>query len=111
MWRIRLGVFVLGIAAVVYWSVIQEEVPLLAPILACLGIGLLAKQVKNLRVRSWTVICLGDGKMLAYIMHDNCDEEERKKFEAAYLSRCGATLYKKSPGENPVTPEHRDDEK
>jgi len=109
--RIRLGVFVLGMAAVVYWSVVQEEVPLLAPILACLGIALLAKQVKNLRVRSWTVICLDDGKMFTYIMHDNCDEKERKRFEDAYLSRFGTTLYKKSPGEIPVRPEHRDDER
>jgi len=82
--RLRLGLAVLVLAGVIYWSVIHNAVPLLAPVLALVGFGLVVSQIQHLQVRRWTVICHRDGRMYIYLRHDACDEAERKRFEEAY---------------------------
>jgi hypothetical protein len=93
---------VLALAAILFWSVVNQHVPLLAPALACVGIVIVAKHIKHLKIRSWTVICSEQGSMVAYIPHDACDETDRKAFEDAYVKAFSAA--------NPSPPGKRDPE-
>ena len=89
--RIRLGAGLLAAAAVVYFSALNDDAPLLAPLLALIGLGMLATENRYRRVRSWTVISFDDGRVFLNIPHAGCDQTQLTQFEEAYARAFGAT--------------------
>ena len=85
--RILSGLALLGLCVVLFLSVVQDKVPLLAPFVAIFAVWLLVLGLKGLKVQTWTVVHKEDGTSFAYFTHQGCDEVERKAFEEAYRNR------------------------
>ncbi len=65
-----------GLAAVVYFSTIQQHVPLLAPFLLLVA-AVFGYRANRAAGRSrWSVISHKDGRQLATIDHSGCDEKQ-----------------------------------
>ena len=79
------GGICLGAAAVFFFSVIQEKVPLLSLFFCLLAIWLIVLGLlRGLRLESWTIIHRESGKRFAWFRHEDCSEQERKEFEVAF---------------------------
>ena len=78
------GLLLLCLSLLIVFSVVQENVPLLAPFIGAIGIWLLVVAVRNLRIETWTVIHKRDGEPFAYIEHGASDDAERLRFEESF---------------------------
>ena len=78
------GGICLGAAAVFFFSVIQDKVPLLSLFFCVLAIWLVVLGLRGLRPESWTIIHREDGDRFAWFRHADCGEQERQEFETAF---------------------------
>ena len=74
----------LAVASIFFFSVIQDNVPLLSLAFCILAFWLLVKAISGMRIRTWTTIHYAIGKEFSWFTHDDCNEEERKVFEQAF---------------------------
>ena len=81
------AIICLAIAITVFFSIIQEKVPLLSPFFCILSVWLLILGLRGFHLTTWTIINRGNGERFAYIVHEDCDEKERKTFEEAFTKR------------------------
>ena len=68
----------------VYFSHFDTSVPLLAPILSVIGLIVMGRGLKTVRVGTWTTIRKGDGTAATSFSHRDCNPGERAAFEEAF---------------------------
>ncbi|MEM7612115.1 MAG: hypothetical protein AAF270_10570 [Pseudomonadota bacterium] len=79
---------------IIWFSDINAMVPLLAPALAIMSAGWLARLISEARVRgARTVICESGGEEVIDIPHDRVNEDQRLGFEAG-LKKAIETVHK-----------------
>ncbi|MDQ3037775.1 MAG: hypothetical protein M3Y87_35605 [Myxococcota bacterium] len=85
------GVISLALAAVVYFSSFQEQIPLLAPFLVVAALFYGARVARASKRSEWSVIRLKDGRHVATIDHGVTDREKLALFLTALRERVGAS--------------------
>jgi len=82
--RLMGGVTILAVAVIVYFSHYNANVPLLAPLLSVVGLIVMGRGLKTLRVETWTTIRKWDGTAATSFSHRDCNPGERAAFEEAF---------------------------
>ena len=78
------GVSLFLIDIILYFSKINEYVPLLAPTLVLVSLAVLVNAIKKHKPERWTVFYRKDGEIAAYMEHSMAREAEIKAFEKAF---------------------------
>ena len=84
MERVIGGVAILAVGLTVYFSDFNAKVPLLAPLLLVVGLIVMGRGLKTLRVETWTTIRKSDGAAATSFSHRDCNPRERGEFEEAF---------------------------
>ena len=74
----------IAIAAILFFSIIQDKVPLLSLAFCILAFFLIVKAIRGMRIRKWTTIHRETGEEFAWYTHDDSKENERKAFEESF---------------------------
>jgi hypothetical protein len=82
--RVIGGLFLVGLAIVVFFSTLQQKAPLLFALLALLGGWILAVGLRNFRLQTWTIFHEKSGEFFAHVVHSGCDPKEREEFETIF---------------------------
>src|SRR5207247_4555775 len=77
MERLIGGVTIFALGIIVYFSDFNTNVPLLAPLLSVVGLIVMGRGLKTLRVETWTTIRKWDGTAATSLSHRNCSPVER----------------------------------
>jgi hypothetical protein len=78
------GIVLLGIATILYFSNLNQYVPLLVPALVIVSVGILINAIWKYRTETWTVFYKRDGEMAAYMEHSMIDPSDVRSFEKAF---------------------------
>ena len=81
--RTRAGVALLVLALAIFFSAIQNTIPLLSVFLGVYGLWFLIRALRKFRLETWTVIHKKSGERFANLMHRGCNDKDREKFVAA----------------------------
>jgi len=84
MERLVGGVTIFALGIIVYFSDFNTNVPLLAPLLSVVGLIVMSRGLKTLRVETWTTIRKWDGTAATSFSHRDCSPGERGAFEEAF---------------------------
>jgi hypothetical protein len=78
-------VIILALAIAIYFSSLNQHVPLLAPLMAFIGFILMYKAIRRSKIETWTIIQKDNGGHAAYIIHGGCSEEEINRFTECFV--------------------------
>jgi hypothetical protein len=79
------GAIMVGVALAIYFSELNPQAPLVAPLILIIGLVLLGRVLQNFRVETWTTIRKWDGSSATSFSHRDCDPAERRIFEDALV--------------------------
>ena len=74
-----IGIVLIILAVIFYFSELNSLIPLLAPVLAILGIAILANAIRKGKKSTWTVFYKKDGEMVAYMDQSICHQSDKKE--------------------------------
>jgi hypothetical protein len=77
------GAIMVAVALAIYFSELNAQAPLVAPLILIIGLVLLGRVLQNFRVETWTTIRKWDGSSATSFPHRDCDPGERRIFEDA----------------------------
>ncbi|TFH47462.1 MAG: hypothetical protein E4H01_08325 [Lysobacterales bacterium] len=80
------GVIFLVLTAIFFFSPIQSKIPFLSVFFLALSLWSLFRSFGNVKPKSWTIILNENGERIAWFINDDCNPEEREKFEAELIS-------------------------
>lgn len=78
------GVALLVVDIILYFSKINEYVPLLVPTLALVTVAVLVNAIRKYKTETWTVFYKKDGEIAAYMEHSMAEVAEINEFEKAF---------------------------
>jgi len=78
------GIVLLAIAAIFYFSKLNQYVPLLVPTLVIVSVGIFINAVRKYKTETWTIFYKRDGEMAAYMEHSMIARSEMTSFEKAF---------------------------
>ena len=78
------GAIALAVGLALYFSDFNAGAPLVAPLVLLLGLIVLSRGLRDLRMRTWTTIRKWDGSQVTWFLHDDCDHGERAAFSNAF---------------------------
>ena len=74
-----------GLAICFFFSSLNSHIPLLSPFIALIGLWLLFKGIRRIKIHKWTIFCKHNGDSATYITHGGCKKEELDKFEKCFI--------------------------
>lgn len=78
------GIVLMAITIILYFSKVNQYIPLLTPALAIVSVGIFLNGIRKYKITRWTVFNKKDGEIAAYIEHSMCEASELKSFEKAF---------------------------
>ena len=78
------GIILLAVAAILYFSKLNQYVPLLVPTLVIVSVGILINGIRKYKTETWTIFYKKDGEMAAYMEHSMIDKSDIESFEKAF---------------------------
>ena len=89
------GVALLIVDIILYFSKVDQYVPLLVPTLALVSVVVLVNAIRKYKSETWTVFYKKDGEIAAYMEHSMAEDSEIKAFEKAFSDAMARYALKK----------------
>ncbi len=101
------GIVLLAIAVILFFSKLNQYVPLLVPSLVIVSVGILISGIRKLKAETWTIFYKRDGEMAVYMEHSMIEQPEMRSFEKAFSEAASRHSRKKENSIEQLAPPDR----